>query len=176
MMPAGTDRNGFTLIELVVVMVLISTLTAFALPRIRSSLFTDQLTSAARRFIGLVAEVGADARAERAAVVLRYDPSSRRFTTAPAGKNLFDTPRRYPEVQLADTVHVTDVSTVHGGRQSMGALAIEFSSLGYVDKTIVHFRDDDGRELSVVLSPFLGVTRVLDGYVSLEETRWTIRN
>ena len=36
-------NHGFTLIELIVVMVLISTMTAFALPKLRSSLFSNQL-------------------------------------------------------------------------------------------------------------------------------------
>lgn len=169
-----TTEHGFTLIELIVVMVLISTVTAFALPKISSSLFTNQLRSTARQFIGLVAEAGQQARAQRVPVDLRFDRKDHVFTTAPAGNGPDDGKvRTYPAVQLPESVQVVDVATVSEGKKNQGELVIRFSSRGYVDKTAVHFRDDDGEELSVILSPFLGVTRVLEGYVSLEEDRFS---
>ncbi|MCI5223400.1 MAG: prepilin-type N-terminal cleavage/methylation domain-containing protein, partial [Candidatus Electrothrix sp. AR4] len=54
--------QGFTLMELVVVLVLVSLTVTFAIPKIRSTLYTDELKAAARRLIGLVAEVGQEAR------------------------------------------------------------------------------------------------------------------
>ena len=176
-MSAGRDLRGFTLIELMVVMVLISTLTAFALPKISSTLFADQLKSTARRFIGIVAEAGSEARAKRTRVTLRYDPAAHVFTTAPvAGTARDKQAHRYPRVKVPDSVQVVDISTAHGGDESVGQLYIAFSPLGYVDKTIVHLRNDDGDELSIALSPFLGVTRILEGHVTLEEDRYTLRN
>ncbi len=169
---SAVSDQGFTLIELIVVMVLIATMTAFAIPKIRSSLFTDQLKATARQFIGLVAEAGQDARSRRTAQELRFDRELRQFTMAPAVEAApDDAVRRYASVQVPDSVQVVDVTTAHGGRKSLGDLVIRFSPRGYVDKTVVHLRDDSGDELSVMLSPFLGVTRVLEGYVALEDDR-----
>lgn len=169
-----TSPAGFTLVELIVVMVLITMMTAFAIPKIRSSLFTDQLRATARKFIGLVSEIGQDARSKRTGVVLRFDRKQHLFTTAPAaGIMKDDTVKRYPKVRVSESVQVVDISTVHGGKKTLGELVILFSPRGYVDKTVVHFRDDSGDELSVILSPFLGVTRVLEGYVSLDDDRFT---
>jgi general secretion pathway protein H len=171
----NTFPAGFTLIELIVVMVLITTMTAFAIPKIRSSLFTDQLRATARRFIGLVAETGQEARSKRTEVELRFDRDQHLFTTAPtAGITKDEAVKRYLNVQVSESVQVVDISTVHGGKKTVGELVIPFSSRGYVDKTVVHFRDDSGDELSVILSPFLGVTRVLEGYVSLDDDRFTL--
>jgi general secretion pathway protein H len=170
----NVDRieEGFTLIELIVVMVLISTVTAFAIPKLRSSLFTDQLRATARQFIGLVAETGQEARTSRSAVELRFDREQHLFTAAPAAGRIADAPlERYAELRLAESVQVVDITSAHGGKKTVGELVIRFSSRGYVDKTVVHLRDDSGDELSVILSPFLGVTRVLEGYVSLEDDR-----
>lgn len=155
-------------------MVLISTMTAFALPKISSSLFTNQLRATARQFIGLVAEAGQQARARRISVDLRFDRKEHAFTTAPVGNGPNDGKvREYPAAQVPESVQVVDVATVNGGKMNQGELMIRFSSRGYVDKTAVHFRDDGGEELTVILSPFLGVTRVLEGYVSLEEDRFS---
>ena len=173
-MKRNVDRieEGFTLIELIVVMVLISTVTAFAIPKLRSSLFTDQLRATARQFIGLVAETGQEARTSRSAVELRFDREQHLFTAAPAAGRIADAPlERYAELRLAESVQVVDITSAHGGKKTVGELVIRFSSRGYVDKTVVHLRDDSGDELSVILSPFLGVTRVLEGYVSLEDDR-----
>jgi general secretion pathway protein H len=169
----ASNNHGFTLIELIVVMALITTMTAFAIPKIRSSLFTNQLRATARQFIGLVAEVGQQARAKRSAVVLRYDQQERIFTTTPESKIVRDTTKGYSSIRVGDGVEVVDVATAHGGKKDLGMLAIRFNDHGYVDKTVVHFRDEDGEQLSIILSPFLGVTRVLEGYVTLDEDRFS---
>jgi general secretion pathway protein H len=66
---------------------------------------------------------------------------------------------------------MTEIRTAHG---QADISVIRFSSRGYTDKTVVHFRDDNGDELSVMISPFLSATRVLEGYVSLEDDRITL--
>ena len=173
-MPPDTSDQGFTLVELIVVMVLITSMTAFAIPKIRTTLFTNQLRSTARQFLGLVAETGQDARSKRTAVEMRYDREHHIFTTGPAdGIVLDDTVKQFSSVQVPESVEVVDIASVHGGTKNLGDLVILFSSRGYVDKTVVHLRDKSGEELSVILSPFLGVTRVLEGYVALEDDRFT---
>jgi len=167
------SEQGFTLIELIVVMVLISMMSALAFPKIRSTLFTNQLRATARRFIGLVAATGQEARSKMIEVQLRFDPEQHRFITAPVSATATEFPERnFAEISVPESVQVVDVTSVHGGRKSRGELVIRFSPQGYVDKTLVHFRDnDEGEELTVFLSPFLGVTRVFEGYVFLDDDR-----
>ena len=54
MSPGVPASRGFTLLELMVVMVLLTLVSAFAMPALRSSLFTDQLKATARKLTGLV--------------------------------------------------------------------------------------------------------------------------
>ncbi|WP_417909928.1 pilus assembly FimT family protein [Candidatus Electronema sp. PJ] len=166
----ATDQ-GFTLVELIVVMVLISLTVSFAVPQIRSALFANELTAAVRRFVGLIAETGQEARLKRTTVVLRYDRRQRLFTVSSAAteKDGEGSSKKYQEVQLVDSVQVTDIEAAH--RQESTDLSIIFDARGYVDRTAVHFRHDNGDELTVMLSPFLGVTRILDGHFSLEDDR-----
>ncbi|MCI5147367.1 MAG: type II secretion system protein, partial [Candidatus Electrothrix sp. AR3] len=84
---SATGKRGFTLIELIVVMVLISLTASFVMPRIRSSLFTNELTSTVRRFVGLVAETAQDARLKQIPLTLRFDTERQLFITMSAGKS-----------------------------------------------------------------------------------------
>jgi prepilin-type N-terminal cleavage/methylation domain-containing protein len=166
MSTAGSSEHGFTLIELIVVMALISLTVSFAVPQIRSSLYTNELNSAVRCFVGVVAEIGQEARLKRAAVVLRYDRQQRLFTTAKGDGE------KNQEVRLPDSVQVTDIDAAH--RSESTELSISFDQRGYTDRMAVYFRHDNGDEQTVLLSPFLGSVRIVDGHVSLDDTRLTL--
>ncbi|MCF6186205.1 MAG: type II secretion system GspH family protein [Desulfobulbaceae bacterium] len=163
----GGSCRGFTLIELVVVMVLLSIMTAFAVPAIRTALFSDQLKSTARRLIGLINETGQTARSDQQEYFLVFDPQARAFQVQTA--NGKEEKRILKPVPLPDGVEVVDFTSVHGGTESQGKLSLRFSKKGYVDKTLIHIRAEDGRELTLALSPFLGVSRLYDSYRTLED-------
>ncbi len=82
-MYTGTDQKGFTLIELIIVMVLISLTTSFALPRIQANLYTNELSATAQRFVGLVTQAGQEARAKHVAFTLRFDAEANAFLAMP---------------------------------------------------------------------------------------------
>lgn len=169
---AGSCERGFTLIELIVVMVLISLTAAFAMPQISSALFGNELNTAVRRFAGLTAEVGQEARLRRTAMTLRFDRSQGLFTAAPVGNGSGEeggSEKTSSALRLDESVQVADITSAHGGASE--DMTILFDAHGYVDKTAVHFRHEDGEERTVLLSPFLGVTRILDGRVALDEDR-----
>lgn len=169
-----------------VVMVLLTMITAFAMPGLRGSLFSDQLKGTARRLTGLVAETGQEAVRTQAEQFLHFDLEHNQVwtsamrpvpvkETSPAGDQTPD-PGTLEEKEgrrlaIPDSVRVVDITTASGGKQSAGETAIRFSTKGYVDKTLIHLRDQDGRDLTLVLSPFLAVTRILDSYVEIEDDK-----
>ncbi len=163
----GGSCRGFTLIELVVVMVLLSIMTAFAVPAIRTALFSDQLKSTARRLIGLINEVGQAARSDQREYFLVFDRQVQAFQVRAANNK--EAEQTLKPVHLPDGVEVVDFTSVHGGTESQGELSLRFSKKGYVDKTLIHLRAEDGRELTLALSPFLGVSRLYDSYRTLED-------
>ncbi len=169
-----SENSGFTLLELLVVMALAAMMISFAVPNIRSALYTDPLKSTARRLTGLVAEAGQDAVATHTPRLLVYDAAKRTFRLETAAGENGDSGKASSRLAVPEAVQVTDIMSVHGGTRSSGRMEIRFSSQGYVDKTLIHLRDDDGREMTLVLSPFLGVSRILAGYLDLEsdQVRW----
>ncbi|NOQ46476.1 MAG: prepilin-type N-terminal cleavage/methylation domain-containing protein [Desulfobulbaceae bacterium] len=172
MYPESSPARGFTLLELMVVMVLISIMTAFAVPKIRSSLFSDQLKSTARKLVGLVAETSQDAVRNQIPYHLVFDSEAHAFVGGPVRKLPDDEERgSRGRLVIPDAVQVVDVSSAHGGTRTLGELEIAFTKKGYVDKTLIHLRDDDGREMTIMLSPFLGVTRIFDSYLELQDEK-----
>lgn len=168
------SSEGFTLIEILVVMMLISLVTAFTIPAIRTELFTDQLKSTARRLIGLVNEVGHDAVYRQSEYFLHFDLENN-IVWADAGiktdPDRDDSEERVTgkRLELPDSIAVTGITSAHGGSQSQGTAILSFSKKGYVDRTAIHLSSDDGRDLTIVLSPFLGVSKIFDSYRDLED-------
>ncbi|BCO09794.1 hypothetical protein GF1_21700 [Desulfolithobacter dissulfuricans] len=163
--------NGFTLLELLVVMVLIAIMTVFAVPRLYTALLTDPLKSTARRLIGLVAETSQQAVRSSRGYYLHLDLGEGRVW-ASADKERKNIPGDQAALlQLPAQVRIRDVVSVHGGRRSVGSTTIWFSRKGYVDKTLIHLQDQDGNEMTVLLSPFLSVTRIFGDYLDLDDAQ-----
>ena len=169
----SVSHSGFTLMELIVVMVLLSLLAAFAVPRIRTSLFTDQLKASSRRLIGLINETGQEARRSHHGWLLEYDPANRGFSARPDIGQAPDDDRVHGirPVILPVDVRLVDIATATGGIMNEGKLRLRFSARGYVDKTLIHLADDSGRNLTLALSPFLGTIRLYDSYLDMEQER-----
>ncbi|MDH3327972.1 MAG: prepilin-type N-terminal cleavage/methylation domain-containing protein [Desulfobulbaceae bacterium] len=169
----SSSSRGFTLLELMVVMVLISLMTAFAVPGLRSSFFSDQLKTTTRKILGLVSEASQEAVSKHAEYSLYFDLEKNSISTfQEEQKEAAD--EQYPqgqELNIPDSVQLADVTSVHGGKQSQGKAVIRFSKKGYVDKTLIHLRSDDGDDMTIMLSPFLGVTKIFDSYIDLEDDR-----
>jgi prepilin-type N-terminal cleavage/methylation domain-containing protein len=180
-MHAGTNQQGFTLIELIIVMVLISLTASFALPKIQSSLYSNELSATAQRFVGLVTEAGQEARAKHIAFALRFDPDKKAFLAVPVSTGTEtaeeEADKAYLRAELDDSVTLAGIETANNGDSSPADsddTGIRFTTKGYTKKTAVHFEGDSGDQVTVMLSPFLGVARILDGHVSLAQDRMTL--
>lgn len=172
MLPVAKCSRGFTLLELMIVMVIIAVMTSFAIPSLRTSLYSDQLKSTARRVIGLVSEASQEAIRKQAVHTLSFDLEQNRIwlTSKKTGK-VDEEKENRQKLTVPGSVSIVDIESVSGGKRSQGTTEIRFSKQGYVDKTLIHLRADDGRDMTVMLSPFLAVTRVYDSYLELGDDK-----
>jgi len=156
-----------------IVMVIIGLMTSFAIPGLRTALYTDQLKATTRKILGLVSDASQEAISRHAEYFLYVDIEQNTISTIQEGqaKNPDEQLTEGREMDITDAVRVVDVASVHGGKQAQGKASVRFSKKGYVDKTLIHLRSDDGDEMTIMLSPFLGVTKAFDSYVELEDDR-----
>ena len=161
-------QKGFTLLELLVVIVLISLVSAITIPSIRTTLFSDQLKASARRLVGFINEVSQEAVSSQLEYQLNFDLNKNEIWVGSGTGEDEESQAGQKRFKVPEQVKITEVVSVSSGNNSEGAVKLYFSKKGYVDKSAIHLRSDDGREMTIVLSPFMGATRIFDSYVSLD--------
>jgi general secretion pathway protein H len=178
-----TRQKGFTLLELIVVMVLISLTAVFTIPKIQSSLYSNELSATAQRVVSLVTATAQEARARHTSYTLRFYPDIKKFVTVPVTGGTEtaeeEQDRAFLRVRLDDSVSLAGIETPktetltedNAENAENNETGILFTSKGYTRKAAIHLENDTGDQLTVILSPFLGLARILDGYVSLEDDR-----
>ena len=82
--PAGLARNGFTLIELVMVMAIITMVSGMVLPRYAKALTRYRAKAAARRIIDDLALAQGEARHRSRALVVTFDTINHEYTITDA--------------------------------------------------------------------------------------------
>lgn len=166
MRPGIADRRAFTLVELIVVMTLIGLVASFAVPQVANFLFADQLKVGTRKLVGLIHRTSQLAQQHQVPYLLSYRPGERLFVAVrEQDKDKQEDERSTNRLQLADSVSVRDVWSWYGTTRPLDGFAIRFSKNGYVEPTIIHLHKEGGQEMSLVLSPFLGQVRIMDGHV-----------
>lgn len=154
-------------------MVIIALMTGFAIPGLRNSLFTDQLKKTTRKILGVISEASQEAVSRHTEYSLYFDLDKNTISSTSTELSAPEAEKDsgYLNYELPESVRLVDVESAHNGRLAQGSVPVRFSKKGYVDKTLLHLRTEDGDEMTILISPFLGVTKVFDSYIDLEDDR-----
>jgi prepilin-type N-terminal cleavage/methylation domain-containing protein len=164
------DKKGYTLIELMVVIVLLGLIFTIATPKIRDALFRDELKGATRQMVGLITRLRNEAIREHKDYMLHFDLESNRFW--------FDSPTMTEEERariaadaspLMGQVDIMDVWISGEGKIMLGEVRIRINKKGYIQQSIIHLGMEDNREFTLLLSPFLRRVEVYDEYIEFED-------
>jgi prepilin-type N-terminal cleavage/methylation domain-containing protein len=165
---ASHNDRGFTLIELVVVLVLLGLMFGITVPKFRKTFSSDSLNSTSLKLIGLVQDLRERAISGQVSYVLHFDIREKRIwalaSTASEEEQEIAQERAY---QLPVDVKIQDVWSWGSGKFYDEGL-IRFSRKGYIEQSMIHLQSEDGRELSLELSPFLGSIKIHEGYVDFD--------
>ena len=163
------DKKGYTLIELMVVIVLLGLIFTIATPKIRDALFRDELKGATRQMVGLIMRLRNEAIREHKDYMLHFDLESNRFW--------FDSPSMTEEERariaadaspLTGQVDIMDVWISGEGKIMLGEVRIRINKKGYIQQSVIHLGMEDNREFTLLLSPFLRRVEVYDKYSEFE--------
>ncbi len=168
--------RGFTLLELILVMVLIGVTMAFAVPRLSSFVFSDPLKQTTRKLTLLITQTSRLAVRTSRPYLLEYDSLKRHFAVLPVGKNetggddiVSDASDHLSTLQLPGSVLLKDITFAAAEKKISGPFSLRFSEKGYLEPCLIHLQDQSGDEMTLKLSPFVGHVTLHQGYVSLEE-------
>jgi len=160
--------RGYTLIELIVVIVLLGLMFGITIPRFRQALFNDSLDATSLRVIGLVQNLREKAISNQVSYILHLDIREKRIW-AFAGNASEEEQEiaRARAYELPQDIKIQDVWSWSRGK-FFDEGTIRFSRKGYIEQSMIHLQSQDGRQLSLELTPFLGSIKIHDGYVDFD--------
>jgi prepilin-type N-terminal cleavage/methylation domain-containing protein len=160
--------GGYTLIELIVVVVLIGLFLGLSAPRFQSALVTDDLKTTTRRIMGLLNSLRDEAIREHKVYMVHLDLESNRLWIEFEGMGEEERAvARERALKFPSGVRILDVWRSGTEKKVDGETVIHFSKKGYVEQSVIHVGAYDGRQFSLVLRPFLGTIKIYDKYVDI---------
>ena len=159
-------KNGYTLIELVVVISLISIMLFFALPRFQDTVLTDSTKKFSRWLISKTRSLKAAAVRDQKRYNLNVDLDTGKFWVTSdsmseeerqnAGQNGY---------RLPEDVRIIDIEFPLKGKITGGQVEIDFYSADYSDKAMIHIENSSRKQLSFLIEPFLPGAKLYEEYV-----------
>jgi type II secretion system protein H len=159
------NHRGFTLIELVVVIVVLGVMIALIAPRL-GDIGDADLKRSARHLTGTIRFLRDEAQAKKKVYRLVFDIEGGHYWA----EVLTVSPEKTAEFKRVQTViesegnlsGQTTFRDVHPVSHPDDPFIL-FTPDGWVEKTFIHLRNGDGKEFTLVVRPLTGDTELLEG-------------
>ena len=163
-------NQGFTLIELIVVITLISFMLFFVIPRFQVDVLSDNTNKVSRWIMLKVHSLKEKAVREQKLYVLHISlDSNRLWVTSEIMSQEELQAAEANGYELSDNINLLDVEYPDEEKISDGRADIYFYKKGYSDKAIIHISNDDNERRSFLIEPFLSHVRLYDKYIGFED-------
>lgn len=162
--------NGFTLIELIVVISLIGLMLFFTLPRFGDNPFLDDSKQSSRWLIGKVQMLKESAIRQQKQHSLHFDLDSGQIweTNESMSPEDIENTVLNSRYSLPDDLRIIDIEYPHKGKVYSGQAEITFYKAGYTDKVLVHMQEGDVY-LSFLIEPFLSNVQFFEEYTGFDD-------
>ncbi|MFH2063850.1 MAG: prepilin-type N-terminal cleavage/methylation domain-containing protein [Pseudomonadota bacterium] len=161
------NNKGFTLIELIVVIIIMSVMLVFATPRLSGFIFPDDTNEIIRWLVVKARLLRNNAVQHQKHYYLNIDIDNSRLwvtdesvDTEEALKKAYE--NSYP---LPESVRLLDVEFPGRGKVLQGTVEISFNKQGYADPAIIHIGGPDDRKVSLMIEAFLPSVKWVEEYV-----------
>ena len=163
------NSNGFTLIELIVVISLMGLMLFFTLPRMGDNPFLDDSKQSSRWLIGKVQMLKESAIRDQKQHSLHFDLDSGLIWETNESMTVEDREEAAlnNSYALPEDLRIIDIEYPQKGKVYSGQAEITFYRAGYTDKALVHMQEND-TYMSFLIEPFLSNVQFFEGYVGFD--------
>lgn len=160
--------TGFTLIELMVVMLLISIVLAVAIPRFEGGPFQDPTKKLSRWMISTVRNLRSTAIQKQTVQTLVIDLSHQRIWISQAGMSEEALSAAEDKAMTIDkSIQIRNVQYPDRDQLTYGAVEIHFYPQGFSDQALIQLETDDAQRLTFVIEPLLPKMKILEEWINL---------
>lgn len=159
-------KVGFTLIELMVVMLLISIVLAVAIPRFEGGIVQDPAKKMSRWMINSVRALRSAAIQKQQVQTLVVDLSDHKLWTAHESMSEEDRDAAQQEAfSLPGSFTIVDIQFRGRDRISSGTADINFYPAGYSDHVLIHLENDSAERMTYRIQPLLPKIKLFDEWI-----------
>jgi general secretion pathway protein H len=161
-------ENGFTLLELIVVIALLGIMLVFTVPRFHETLFLDKTKTASRWIIGKIQTLKEAALRNQKQYTLHINLDTEQFWETDAAMSAEELENAaLNAASLPGGLKIADIEYPVRGKITSGQADITFYKNGTSDKVLIHLQNGDEYE-SYLVEPFLSEVTRYEMYASFE--------
>lgn len=159
-------KAGFTLIELMVVMLLISIILAVAIPRFEGGFLQDPIKQFSRKMISTVRSLRSAAVQTQKQQTLIIDLNSQQlYVTVPAAQAENEPVASKKSFKLPDSLALVSVEFSSSDRITTGNAQIHFYPAGYSDHVFIRLESSDEDRYTFVIQPLLPKVKLFEEWI-----------
>lgn len=168
MCPDLYRQSGFTLVELMVVVALLSLFSLLTIPLFGST-GTNKLDYSARRLNGTIKYMFNEAAlsGNEYRLIFNLDHGTYRATVVEDDGTVVDLAGIGQESKLADKVRFRELQLPGRGTFKSGEVTVRIHPTGWLEEVSVHLADESGKELTLHVLPLTGTAEFFEGYKAL---------
>jgi prepilin-type N-terminal cleavage/methylation domain-containing protein len=159
-------KTGFTLIELMVVMLLISIILAVAIPRFEGGFLQDPIKQFSRKMISTVRSLRSAAVQTQMQQTLVVDLNSQQlYVASPAKQDETGSAAPKKSFKLPDSLALVAVEFSGSDRVTTGNAQIHFYPAGYSDHAFIRLESGNEDRYTFVVQPLLPKVKLFEEWI-----------
>jgi len=161
------SKDGFTLIELMIVLVIIGITLGYIGPRIFSGLSTSNMDRAVRDITTMIQVGRSSAITQHKTFFIRFDLDNNKMALYPMPETSGPAPQMLKERKMPDGVVLKNIKTPYQPEKDRGEMDLKVTTEGVVEQGVIYLEGALGKTYTLVVKPFSGTLKFYDHYVEI---------